>query len=79
VAQPLIQYQLNTIATLRLPTAEGSADISMARHYVQQMYPWFATLFSLHERSRDSPFNILIFMGGSCLEFERAAVQCTHT
>jgi hypothetical protein len=21
------------------------------------MYPWFATLFSLHERSRDSPFN----------------------
>jgi IS4 transposase len=30
----------------------------MARHYVQQMSPWFATLFSLHERSRDSPFNI---------------------
>jgi hypothetical protein len=36
-APPLIQYQLNTIATLRLPTAEGSAAISMARHYVQQM------------------------------------------
>ena len=29
----------------------------MDRHYVQQVCPFFATKFSLHERSRDSPFN----------------------
>ena len=29
----------------------------MHRHHVQQVCPFFATKFSLHERSRDSPFN----------------------
>jgi hypothetical protein len=29
----------------------------MDRHHVQQVCPFFATKFSLHERSRDSPFN----------------------
>jgi hypothetical protein len=36
----------------------------MARHHVQQVCPFFATKFSLHERSRDSPFNITIFVPG---------------
>jgi hypothetical protein len=31
----------------------------MDRHHVQQVCPFFATKFSLHERSRDSPFNSL--------------------
>jgi hypothetical protein len=29
----------------------------MDRHHVQQVCLFFATKFSLHERSRDSPFN----------------------
>jgi hypothetical protein len=30
----------------------------MDRHHVQQVCLFFATKFSLHERSRDSPFNM---------------------
>ena len=30
----------------------------MDRHHVQQVCPFFATRFSLHEHSRDSPFNM---------------------
>ena len=33
----------------------------MDRHHVQQVCPFFATKFSLHERSRDSPFNKITF------------------
>jgi hypothetical protein len=31
-------------------------------HHVQQVCPFFATKFSLHERSRDSPFNIIFLL-----------------
>ena len=51
----------------------------MDRHYVQQVCPFFATKFSLHERSRDSPFNILILgspvLGGAITRERRAYLR----
>src|SRR5277367_6714454 len=42
----LLQYQLNTIAAMLFPTAEGSADNSSTRHTVQQVCSWIATMSS---------------------------------